>query len=61
MSDLKMPEWFPRVLAMARHEDQKRAAPWWWRFLHWSLVSWRCPCCKEARKDVISAAKELNK
>lgn len=41
---------FPKALAIACHQDLKNSWPVWKRFLHWALVSWRCPCCIEERK-----------
>jgi hypothetical protein len=43
----KMPTYF----AVARHQDAKNSWPRWQRFLHWALVSWRCPCCMAERSD----------
>lgn len=48
---LKMPDWFPKALAVARHEDEKQRWHPFARFLHQVLVSWRCPCCIEARRN----------
>jgi hypothetical protein len=57
----KMPEWLPTGLAVAMHQDQKRAWPWWKRFGHWAVVSWRCPCCMEERRRRRYWQQERNK
>ena len=51
------PGWFSTAMAVAQHEDRKRTWPWYGRFYHWALRSWRCPCCKEARKSRVSKEK----
>jgi hypothetical protein len=38
-------DWFPKALAIARHQDQQRAWPWYGRLFHKLFVSWRCPAC----------------
>lgn len=50
MSD-PWPDWFPKALAIARHQDEISRWPWRARVLHRLFVSWRCPCCVERAKS----------
>lgn len=35
----------------SNHTDEKKTWPWYIRFFHWSLVSWRCSYCKIEREN----------
>lgn len=42
---MKMPDWFPPMLAAAQHQDKINTWPWYGRIFHRWIVARKCPAC----------------
>lgn len=49
-----VPQWFieaMRQVEVDRHKQTRASWPWYGRLQHWLFCSWRCPACKELRRQ----------